>query len=107
MTLRRIRHFDSYIAIKELSEEHSEYPVSTMCEILKINRAAYYKWKNHANSKNDDLNELIAEKVLKIHGEHPDMGYRRIRDTLSHDCTKSLARQLAPCTIIVLLFHKK
>ena len=85
MTLRRIRHHDSYIAIKELSEEHSEYPVSTMCEILKINRAAYYKWKNHANSENDDLNELIAEKVLKIHGEHPDMGYRRIRDTLAHD----------------------
>ena len=85
MTLRRIRHHDSYIAIKELSEEHSEYPVSTMCEILKINRAAYYKWKNHTNSENDDLNELIAEKVLEIHGEHPDMGYRRIRDTLAHD----------------------
>ena len=85
MTLRRIRHHDSYIAIKELYEEQSEYPVSTMCELLKINRAAYYKWKNHANSENDDLNELIAEKVLKIHGEHPDMGYRRIRDTLAHD----------------------
>ena len=27
MTLRRIRHHDSYIAIKELSEEHTEYPV--------------------------------------------------------------------------------
>lgn len=68
MTLRRIRHYDSYFAIKELSEEHSEYPISTMCEILKINRAAYYKWKSHTNSKNVDFNELIAEKVLKIHG---------------------------------------
>ncbi len=85
MTLRRTRHLDSYTAIKELSEEHDDYPVSEMCRILGINRAAYYKWKNHGNSQNDNLNELIAQKVEKIHAEHPDMGYRRIRDTLEHD----------------------
>lgn len=56
-----------------------------MCEILKINRAAYYKWKNHRNSENDELNEQIVNTALKIHGEYPDMGYRRIRDTLEHD----------------------
>ena len=85
MTLGRTRHLHSYIAIKELSTEHPEYSVCSMCEILKINRAAYYKWKNHRNSKNDQLNEQIANAALKIHGEHPDMGYRRIRDTLEHD----------------------
>jgi len=85
VTLGRTRHLRSYIAIKELSTEHPEYSVCSMCEILKINRAAYYKWKNHRNSKNDQLNEKIANAALKIHGEHPDMGYRRIRDTLEHD----------------------
>ena len=35
--------------------------------------------------KNFVLNGRIAEKVLQIHEEHPDMGYRRIRDTLEHD----------------------
>lgn len=85
MTLRRTRHLDAYTAIKELSEDHDDYPVSEMCRILEINRAAYYKWKNHGNSQNDNLNELIAGKVEKIHAEHPDMGYRRIRDTLEHD----------------------
>lgn len=85
MTLRRTRHLNLYIAIEELSAEHPEYSVNIMCEILDINRAAYYKWKNHINNKNDELNELIAEKVYEIHGEHPDMGYRRIRDTLEHD----------------------
>lgn len=85
MTLRRTRHLDAYTAIKELSEDHEDYPVSEMCRILEINRAAYYKWKNHGNSQNDNLNELIAGKVEKIHAEHPDMGYRRIRDTLEHD----------------------
>lgn len=85
MTLHKVRHFDFYIAIKELSAEHPEYSISIMCEILQISRAAYYKWKNHTNSENDNLNELIAEKVLEIHEAHPDMGYRRIRDTLEHD----------------------
>ena len=64
---------------------HDDYPVSEMCRILGINRAAYYKWKGHGNSQNDTLNELIAEKAGEIHAEHPDMGYRRIRDTLEHD----------------------
>lgn len=85
MTLGRTRHLRSYIAIKELSIEHPEYSVYSMCEILKINQAAYYRWKNHKNSKNDQLNEQIANAALKIHGEHPDMGYRRIRNTLEHD----------------------
>ena len=85
MTLRRTRHLYVYTAIKELSETHDDYPVSEMCRILGISRAAYYRWKNHGTSRNDTLNELIAEKAEAIHGAHSDMGYRRIRDTLAHD----------------------
>ena len=85
MTLRRTRHLCVYTAIKELSETHDDYPVSEMCRILGISRAAYYRWKNHGTSRNDTLNELIAEKAEAIHGAHSDMGYRRIRDTLAHD----------------------
>lgn len=85
MTLKRTRHLNVYIAIKELSEEHPDYPIRRLCQIGNVTRAAYYKWKIHANSENDELNELIAKKAAAIHDEHPDMGYRRIRDTLAHD----------------------
>lgn len=85
MTFRKTRHLNAYAAIKELSETHGDYPVSEMCRIPGINRAAYYKWKNHGSSRNDSLNELIAEKTEAIHDKHPDMGYRRIRYTLAHD----------------------
>lgn len=85
MTLWKTRQMDMYLEIKELSEEHTDYPISEMCRILGVNRAAYYKWKNHSNSENDELNERIAEKIMRIHDDHPDMGYRRIRDTLEHD----------------------
>lgn len=85
MTLKSTRHLDIYIAIKELIEEHPDYPVSRLCKLGHIARASYYKWKNRQDNENDALNEHIAKEIEKIHDEHPDMGYRRIRDTLEHD----------------------
>lgn len=83
--MKSTRHLDIYIAIKELTEEHPDYPVSRLCKLEHIARASYYKWKNRPDNENDALNEHIAKEIEKIHDEHPDMGYRRIRDTLEHD----------------------
>ena len=85
MTFTRIKNTTKYLAIKELSESNSGYSISELCKLAEITRAAYYKWKNRKNSYNDDLNEKIASTIEEIHDEHPDMGYRRIRDTLAHD----------------------
>lgn len=75
----------TYIVIQELHEVHPDYPISKLCQLGKVSKAAYYKWINHVNSDNDNLNEEIARLIEEIHEEHPDMGYRRIRDTLAHD----------------------
>ena len=85
MTLKRTRHLMAYITIRELHGEHPDYPVRKLCILGKVNRAAYYKWLDHVNSDNDILNEEIARLIEEIHAEHPDMGHRRIRDTLAHD----------------------
>ncbi|MGI6538103.1 MAG: IS3 family transposase [Caldicoprobacterales bacterium] len=85
MTLHRTRKLDIYVAIKELMDENKGYPLSGLCRIADISRAAYYKWLNHIDSDNDKLNDYLAQRVSEIHGEHPDMGYRRIRDTIEHD----------------------
>ena len=85
MTLKRTRHLDVYITIKELIEEYPDYSVKSLCMIGHITRASYYKWKNRVDNENDVLNKRIAEKMEQIHDEHPDMGYRRIRDILEHD----------------------
>lgn len=50
-----------------------------------ISRSSYYKWVNHKNSENDILNKQIASKIEQMHVEHPDMGYRKLRDALAHD----------------------
>lgn len=54
--LRKTGHLNGYIAIKELSGTHGDYSVSEMHRILGINRAAYYKWKNHVRCRNDSTN---------------------------------------------------
>lgn len=56
-----------------------------MCRLGGVSRAAYYKWLNHTDSPNDALNKRIAERIESMHTEHPDMGYRRLRDSLEHD----------------------
>lgn len=85
MNLTKTRNTTKYLAIKELSDENKTYSISALCKFAGIARSAYYKWLGHVNSDNDNLNERIANTITKIHDEHPDMGYRRIRDTLAHD----------------------
>jgi transposase InsO family protein len=67
--------------VKVLSSE-SGYPVEKLCSYLKIPRSAYYRWLKQPKSHRKLANELIAEEIQQIHNNHPDMGYRRIRDEL-------------------------
>ncbi|WP_200897034.1 IS3 family transposase [Pelosinus fermentans] len=69
------------MAIKELSSTKG-YPTKKLCKYLKITRSAYYRWLNHPKSDSEIKNERISEEIYTIHKQHPDMGYRRIRDEL-------------------------
>ena len=52
------------------------------CSILKISRAAYYRWSTGELSPRTAENEHIADLVEDIHEKHPEMGYRRLKDEL-------------------------
>ena len=52
------------------------------CSILKISRAAYYRWSTGELSPRTAENERIADLVEDIHEKHPEMGYRRLKDEL-------------------------
>lgn len=90
-----------YTAIKEENEEHN-YPISVLCEIAGICRAAYYKWLNRKTSKCESKNKDIAKIVEKIHNESPDKGYRRIRDELEryHNINVNDKRILRICRVL-------
>lgn len=53
-----------------------------MCKILRVSRSAYYHWRNDGKSLREQENERLAKEVIEIHEQHPDKGYRRIRDDL-------------------------
>ena len=73
-----------YKAIKEYCAETGN-AVEEACLMLYVSRAAYYRWLSGKKSLRMEENEIIAEKMEKIHMESPDKGYRRINDDLRHD----------------------
>lgn len=75
------------------------YPVEKLCSYLKVPRSAYYRWLKHPKSHRELENERIEEEIEQIHKDHPDMGYRRIRDELdvNHDIDVNDKRILRIC----------
>ena len=86
MGLSLVRHEQVYLAIKTEHDEHC-YPISALCKIGNVSRAAYYKWLHRELPNYEAENKRIADEIEKIHTESPDKGYRRIRDELEryHD----------------------
>ena len=58
------------------------YPIEATCALLHISRTAYYKWLHEEYGKRTHENKQIAAFIETIHKDHPDKGYRRIRDDL-------------------------
>jgi transposase InsO family protein len=79
--LSLVRHEQVYLAIKTEHDEHC-YPISALCKIGNVSRAAYYKWLHRELPNYEAENKRIADEIEKIHTESPDKGYRRIRDEL-------------------------
>ena len=69
------------------------------CSILKISRAAYYRWATGEMSPRHAENEHIADLVEGIHEKHPEMGYRRLKDELDrhHNTHVNDKRMLRIC----------
>ncbi|MDT3386617.1 MAG: IS3 family transposase, partial [Bacteroidota bacterium] len=98
MGLSLIRHEQFYLAIKTEHDEHC-YPISALCKIGNVSRAAYYKWLHRELPNYEAENKRIADEIEKIHTESPDKGYRRIRDELEryHDIKVNDKRVLRIC----------
>lgn len=98
MGLSLIRHEQVYLAIKAEHDEHG-YPISALCKVGNISRAAYYKWLHRGIPAYETENKRIADEIEKIHTESPDKGYRRIRDDLEryHDIKVNDKRVLRIC----------
>ena len=62
MGLSLLRHEHVYLAIKEEHEENG-YPISALCHLGKVSRAAYYKWLHRGTPAYEAENNRIAEEI--------------------------------------------
>ena len=70
--------------MRELHTANS-YPVDALCILVHVARQSYYKWLKHTESAHEKANKKLAKQIAEIYEQHPDMGYRRIRDVLERD----------------------
>lgn len=85
MILSRVRNEEVYLVINQLNIEKS-YPVSVMCKITEINRAAYYKWLGRAKSKSEIQNEKLILLINEAYEETAGiLGYRQMTIKLNRE----------------------
>lgn len=53
-----------------------EYDVKDICEMMRVSRSGYYKWKNRKPSKTDVNRQYLIELVRRTHEQHRTHGYR-------------------------------
>ena len=70
---------NKYLAVKGLNEE-KHYPISTLCDILSLNRSSYYKWLHRDQSAQEAKDAELIDKICTLYQESNGIfGYRRMQ----------------------------
>lgn len=80
-----VRQEDHYKAIQyiHISEK---YPIEKLCQYLKVNRSAYYKWLKRTPSDRQLENEHIVEWIKALYEEQDGiLGYRQMTITVNRE----------------------
>lgn len=78
VALKKQMIIEDYKLIRKYHEE-KKWEISTMCKILEISRAAYYKWLNRKPTENELININLLEKIKSIYNEHKGaLGQRKM-----------------------------
>lgn len=73
------------MAIKDHHEKHPNLSIKWMCEVLKISRASYYKWLNRKPTKEEIINEELAQIIIEYDERFNHiLGYRRMTQWINH-----------------------
>ena len=74
-----VRLENKYLAIKSL-HERKNYPIITLCEILRLNRSSYYKWLGRDACEQEARDAGLLEHICTLYQESNGIfGYRRMR----------------------------
>ena len=73
--------------IKFIENEQNNYPVRSICRLLKFNRDTYYKWRSRQAESNakDQVKADLIDKVKAVCKRRHAYGYRRVAEQLQRD----------------------
>ena len=70
---------NEYLAVKSLHDEKG-YPISTLCDIVSLNRSSYYKWLHRDGSIQEAKDAELTEHICLLYRESNGIfGYRRMQ----------------------------
>lgn len=73
---------NKYLAVKCLNKE-KYYPVSTLCDILTLNRSSYYKWLRRDSAAQEAKDAELIKHICELYqGSNGIFGYRRMQINL-------------------------
>jgi transposase InsO family protein len=77
--LSLVRLENKYLAVKRLNED-KDYPISTLCDALKLNRSSYYKWLRRDVSAQETKDRELIDRMCVLYQESNGIfGYRRMQ----------------------------
>ena len=82
-----------------VSEHKKRWPVEVLCRVLKVTRAAFYKWLGRKPSATEEKQDLIVSEIKRIHAlpRHQDYGSPRMhRELVSQgvECSENTVAKL-------------
>jgi len=72
-------------------------PVTVTCDVLGFSTQAFYKWRDRPCSDRDWDDARLVSKIIDIHDDDPEFGYRFIFDELEADgetCSENRVHRL-------------
>ena len=85
--------------LKFIAEHRTCWPVTVLCRVLKVTRAAFYKWLGRKPSATQDKQKLIVNEIKRIHAlpRRQDYGSPRLhRELVSQgvECCRNTVAKL-------------
>lgn len=100
---------DTKTRCQSIQEMSGQYPITWLCNLAELSRAAYYKWKQTADLREarQEKDADLKEHILAIHRLRPAYGYKRMRTALrkegfpiNHKKVRRLMRALGIRSVI-------
>ncbi|MDR2043913.1 MAG: IS3 family transposase [Clostridium sp.] len=109
--LSLVRLENKYLATQALNKEKS-YPISTLCDIISLNRSSYYNWLHRGQTAQEVKDAALIERICQLYQESNGIfGYRRIRLNLKRrfgvHCNKKRVRRVMNATGLKSVIRRK